>query len=492
MGRRKKNSLPELRCHKGQARLRLAGVEYYCGPFGSPESYAARDRILGDFLRSGRARAPDRPRLPSRRSAEPLAATIDSVSVEPTAAPPVPTEHEVRSAAAPVADDTQTATSDTPTPVAAATADVMTVGDLALRWLDTIERKHCKRGKNRTSLYYTARQAISALEDYWGLPVSQFGTQSLMQVQEKLAATPCTSRPKDPNKKPKSWPRTRQGVNDIVDRIRSLFRFGVLLQKVTAEQANCLKMVPGLTKQQVDNLREEGPASVCLVEGNRKRPVSDALVNATLPHLPPAITDLLLFQRITGCRPGEARTLRPCDIDRRPLPEYRGAWLWTPPEWKLSHLEGIPPREIWIAPEAQAILKPWLESLHDTPTRYVFSPRRRERPGPASRWAETRGTNPRCRRSRKQRTNDCYSKDTLNRAIKRACLRAKLKTWTAGQLRHTRLTEVRAQQGLDAAQAVGGHSSVTQTQHYAEVQRQKALEAALGAKTALSPPSPPA
>lgn len=47
MGRRKKNSLPELRCHKGRARFRFKGREYYCGAFGSPEAYAERDRIIG-------------------------------------------------------------------------------------------------------------------------------------------------------------------------------------------------------------------------------------------------------------------------------------------------------------------------------------------------------------------------------------------------------------------------------------------------------------
>jgi integrase len=481
MGRRKKNSLPELRYHKGQARLRLAGTEYYCGRFGSPESFAERDRLLGDFLRAGRKHAPDRSPRSGRRSAQPPQPLVSSLPPEQqplvaaAPAPRSPSSHNGVERKAPAA---------APTTVTPAVGEI-TVGDLALRWLDDIERNHCKRGKHRTSLFYTARQAINALEDYWGLPVSQFGTRALMHVQEKLAATPCKSRPKDPSKKPRSWPRTRQGVNNIVDRIRAMFRFGVLLEVVSAEHANCLKMVPGLTKQQVDNLKVAGAGRVSLVEGNRKRPVSDALVNATLHHLPPVIADLLRLQRFTGCRPGEARTLRPCDIDRRPLPEYRGAWLWAPPEWKLSHLEGIPPREIWIGPDAQKVLTPWLDSLSETPTCFVFSPRRREHPLSASRGAKNRR---RGRRSRPRVANDCYSKDALNRAIKRACGRAALQAWTAGQLRHTRLTEVRAQQGLDAAQAIGGHTSITQTQHYTELQRGTALDATLGVRAAVSPP----
>ena len=45
-------------------------------------------------------------------------------------------------------------------------------------------------------------------------------------------------------------------------------------------------------------------------------PVADEVVEATLPHLPMVVADMVRFQRLTGCRPGEVCQLRPCDVDR--------------------------------------------------------------------------------------------------------------------------------------------------------------------------------
>lgn len=41
-------------------------------------------------------------------------------------------------------------------------------------------------------------------------------------------------------------------------------------------------------------------------DGPVERTVDDALVDATLPSLPEIVADYLRFQRLTGCRPGEA------------------------------------------------------------------------------------------------------------------------------------------------------------------------------------------
>ena len=45
------------------------------------------------------------------------------------------------------------------------------------------------------------------------------------------------------------------------------------------------------------------------------RPVDDAVVDATLPFLGRHVRGLVEFQRLTGCRPGEACAVRRCDID---------------------------------------------------------------------------------------------------------------------------------------------------------------------------------
>ena len=46
------------------------------------------------------------------------------------------------------------------------------------------------------------------------------------------------------------------------------------------------------------------------------KPVADAVIDATLPTLPPVVADMVRLQRLTGCRPAEVCILRPCDVDR--------------------------------------------------------------------------------------------------------------------------------------------------------------------------------
>lgn len=466
MGRRKKNALPELHNHKGRARFRLNGREFYCGAFGSPESFAFRDRIIGEIL-CGRWTGEDSVRSKAVRESEasPAAEDPPTLHLEASASQSDGNGEDIGAPA-----ERPLAIGHPPRHVdIAADADGITVLELALNWLDDIEQTQCGRGKNRTSKYYGARQVINALEDYWDLPASQFRTRALREVQKKLERTPVASRPKDPAKKPKVRYRTRQGVNDLLTKIRALFKHGVVLEVISQQHADSLRAVPPLVKG-----RTKAP------EGNQKKPIADEIVEATLPHLPPVIVDLIRFALICGCRPAEARLLRPCEIDTRPLPQYRGCWLWKPEGWKLEHIEDIAPREIWINPEAQAILKPWLAALSERPSRHVFSPRRRTRPTASEASSDSsKGRAPRSRRSPKQRTNDFYSKDSLNKAIRRACESHSLPVWKVGQLRHTRLTEIRETMGLDHAQAVAGHSTASQTEHYARVRREKALEVAL-------------
>ena len=45
-------------------------------------------------------------------------------------------------------------------------------------------------------------------------------------------------------------------------------------------------------------------------------PVDDAVVDATLPHMPAVVADMVRLQRCTGMRPAEVCMIRPCDLDR--------------------------------------------------------------------------------------------------------------------------------------------------------------------------------
>ena len=62
--------------------------------------------------------------------------------------------------------------------------------------------------------------------------------------------------------------------------------------------------------------------------------VDDAIVDATVPHLPEVVADMVRLQRLTGARPGEVCSLRPCDLDRS-----SDVWLYSPCQHKTEHHE---------------------------------------------------------------------------------------------------------------------------------------------------------
>jgi integrase len=61
-----------------------------------------------------------------------------------------------------------------------------------------------------------------------------------------------------------------------------------------------------------------------------------------------------------------------------------------------------------------------------------------------------------------------YDANTLQQAVRRACRRAGVPTWSILQVRHSRATEVRERYGVEGAAAAMGHRRVETTQIYAE------------------------
>lgn len=462
MARRPNHLHPQPRLHAktGHARVRITGVTFWLGRYGSPQAAAEYDRLIGEWLASGKSRPP------SRRPGTADARLADSLSPQSHAAPcneahgsqaELPSDDIVHPCA--VTDGVAS------TYRLAPDANGLTVGELCTRWIDWIERNRCHNGKDATSLYYGARQATAALEDFWSLPAALFGSHHLTEVQEKLEHTPVVSRPRSPNKAPKVRARKRNTINDTIGRIRRLFRWAAVRNLVPEDRVAVLRLVEPLLAEQTVAPDRVGPKTV-----------PDEIVAATLPELPAVVADLIRFQRLVGCRPGEARRLRPCDIDTDASPDRQGVWLWTPyrykTKWRKKHL----PRVIAIGPKAQAILTPWLARLARSPESHVFSPRFSARRASGNRKRATSDTP--LVRVKQRLVNDYYSKDTLNQAIERGCARAQVKKWAANQLRHNKLTEVRANVSVDAAQAIGGHANINQTEHYAHVQLAKAIDAA--------------
>ena len=194
-------------------------------------------------------------------------------------------------------------------------------------------------------------------------------------------------------------------------------------------------------------------------------PVPEADIQATLPHLPEIVADMILLQRLTGARPGEVCILRPCDIDRS-----GDVWAYRPESHKTEH-HGRE-RVIHIGPKGQQILRPYLLRGSDA---YCFSPAESEKTRLTELHANRKtplscgnlpGTNR--KRSPQRKAGTRYTTGSYRRAIHRACESAGVEKWSPNQLRHSAGTEIRKTFGLEAAQVTLGHAKADVTQIYAE------------------------
>lgn len=219
----------------------------------------------------------------------------------------------------------------------------------------------------------------------------------------------------------------RRTINTRINLIRFVVKWAVGRSLLSPDKHAALVAVEPLRRGQ-PGLRETP----------RVLPVSQAVVDATLPFLSPIVADMVRVQLRTACRPGEVVLLHSADIDRS-----SDVWLFTPRKHKLEHHDVE--RVIPIGPHAQEIVAPRL-----APGRWVFP----------------------------TRTGTPYTTMSYGLAVTRACERAGVQPWSPNRLRHSGLTLYREAAGLEAAQAVAGHSKIETTQIYAERLKQRGIDAA--------------
>ena len=136
---------------------------------------------------------------------------------------------------------------------------------------------------------------------------------------------------------------SRKHINKNVERIRRMFKWAAAEELIPATIPQSLAMVAGL-RQGRTKAREMAPVE----------PVDDAVVEATLPHMPPIVADMVRLQRLTGMRPAEVCMLRPCNLNR-----LADVWIYRPERHKTEHHGKS--RTILIGPKGQGVLKPYLE-----------------------------------------------------------------------------------------------------------------------------------
>ena len=329
------------------------------------------------------------------------------------------------------------------------------VNELILVYFRHVQGYYVKDGKP-TSEQDNIRQALRFVRQTFGTtPASEFGPLALKVVRQAMIDAR----------------RSRRLINQDVHRIRGMFRWAAAEELYPGESLSALAAVTALEKGRTE-AKELPPI----------RPVDEATVLATLPHLSPQVAAMVRFQLLTAARPGEVCSIRPLEIDRLQTP-----WIYRPESHKTE--QHGRERVIVIGPKAQAILGPWLDRRPDG---HCFCP--------AEVVAE-RGTPGRGRAAR-PKPGGRYTRHSYRVAIARACDRAfphptlvkkrsvaftvdetaelsewrKLHRWHPHQLRHTMATEIRKRFDLEAAQVILGHSKPDTTLVYAERDLAKARE----------------
>ncbi len=312
----------------------------------------------------------------------------------------------------------------------------ITVVELTVRYVEFAKGYYVKNGRP-TNGDSNLKYAVKSLCRLYGrVPVDQFGPLALKAVREEML----------------NEDLSRTTVNMRIQRIVQIFSWGVEEELVSPSTVAALREVRGLRK-----------GKTRAREGNPVRPVDDATIEATLPHLPPIVADMVRLQRLTGMRPNEILQVRPVDVDRRET-----IWKYVPREHKT---EGHgKERYILFGPKAQAILTPYLDRPEEE---FCFSPMESEQLRHIDQRRKRKTKVQPSQRNRKKKKPERppkvqYTNASYRRAITRACDAAGVERWTPNRLRHTAATEIRRRFGIEASKVILGHSNLQTSLIYAE------------------------
>jgi integrase len=184
------------------------------------------------------------------------------------------------------------------------------------------------------------------------------------------------------------------------------------------------------------------------------KPVPRAQVEAVIQVLKPKYAAMLKIHLLTGMRAGELVKMKKSEISKVETVDSHQIFilfLYQPASHKTQHHGHA--KTVWLGPEAQEILRPWMDRADS----YLWTPQ--------CGW--------------RRRSKQPLRVKSYRSAIERACQRLKLPVFCPLQVRHLALTEIRAALGLEAAQAAGGHQHVAMTEIYAEKSQALAQKVAL-------------
>jgi integrase len=332
-------------------------------------------------------------------------------------------------------------------PPASPTGPGITINELVHRFRDHAERFYIRPDGSQTNEVTEFRYSLKPVRELYGLTrVDAFTPLGLKSVRQKMIDS--------------GW--SRGVINRRIGRVKHAFRWAVSEGLVPVAVLQALDTVSGL------------PRGRGVRETEAVGPVSDAAVAAVRPFLSRTVWGLVEFQRLTGCRPGEACIARACDFDTT-----GSIWLYRPAQHKTAWKNR--PRVIAVGPKCQELVRSFLTTRIED---YLFSPARaRAERFAAMRAARKTPVQPsqvsRAKPRPQRRPGDRYRTSSYQHAITKACQRAGIAPWSPLQLRHSHATLIRRQFGLEAASVSLGHGSAALTDAvYAERDLQLVLKVA--------------
>ncbi len=167
--------------------------------------------------------------------------------------------------------------------------------------------QHAKAYYNEGSEYRNVKIAIRPVFELYGqLAAVKFGAAEFKAVREWWLSTPIEyARKKKPVKDSPKQFRSRQYVNKCMNKLLRVFKWAVAAGMMPAANFMAIKCVEPLKRGRC------GAREAAAI-----KPVCDSLVESTLPHLTQVMKDMVRFQRLTGCRPGELVRITPAMVDR--------------------------------------------------------------------------------------------------------------------------------------------------------------------------------
>ena len=337
--------------------------------------------------------------------------------------------------------------------------EVLTVRELVEAYLDWARVRYAGSDRADSVIKYSLKPMIDA---FGSVPAANFSPNKLRIVRQLMIQ--------------RGWCRSNIGRH--LSNIRGVFAWAASHERLSESVYSSLKLVEPLAFGS-PGVRESKP----------KELVDDSTIKAIKPYLSCQVFALIRLAMLSGARMGELVQLRPMDISEV---EVDGVKIleFTPEHHKTAH-KGFS-RIIRFGPVAAMVLAPFLNRRAD---QFCFSPaeaesERRRRLHLARTTPESHGNSIGTNRKRRpqRKPGDQYTTATVRKSIERAVNahnrahpESPVPKFSPHQLRHSSLTRMRDQFGIEATASVAGHHSLAATEIYsgraAESARRVAMEA---------------